>query len=234
MTKTKNRVEASGAAGGMRQLVRGLYALTPDMSNTSELQRRVGEALAGGARLVQYRNKSTDAVLRREQADMLLALCRPRGVPLIVNDDVELAFAVGADGVHLGRDDAAVNAARAVLGRNALIGVSCYDELARALEAERAGANYVAFGSFFLSSVKPGAVRAPLELLQRARTATALPIVANGGITAYNAAELLASGADALAVISAVFKPRDTYAATQAFAPAFVVHPTIPDTKKSP
>ena len=209
-------------------MVRGLYALTPDTSNTSELRRRVAEALAGGASLVQYRNKSTDAMLRREQADMLVALCRERAVPLIVNDDVELARTVGADGVHLGRDDMAVSAARAVLKPDALIGVSCYDELPRALEAERSGANYVAFGSFFPSAVKPGAVRAPLDLLQRARAVTALPIVAIGGITAYNAAQLVASGADALAVISALFDTADTYAAAEAFASAFAVHRTIP------
>jgi len=227
MTKTKSRNEPPVAAGGARQRVRGLYALTHDTSNTGELQRRIGEALAGGARLVQYRNKSTDAMLRREQADMLVALCHGRGVPLIVNDDVELACAVGADGVHLGRDDMAVSAARAALKPDALIGVSCYDELPRALGAERSGADYVAFGSFFPSAVKPGAVRAPIDLLQRARAATALPIVAIGGITAYNAAQLVAAGADALAVISALFDTADTYAAAQAFAPAFAVQPTL-------
>jgi thiamine-phosphate pyrophosphorylase len=141
-------------------------------------------------------------------------------VPLIVNDDIELARIVGADGVHLGRDDASIDAARAVLGAGALIGVSCYDDLSRALTAERAGASYVAFGSFFASEVKPGAVRAPIDLLRRARMALALPIVAIGGITADNAAQLVASGADAVAVISALFHAADSRAAAHAFAAA--------------
>jgi thiamine-phosphate pyrophosphorylase len=220
-TKTKTQPERAAACGAARHAVRGLYALTPDTSDTTELQRRVSEAIAGGARIVQYRNKTAPATLRRQQADLLSVLCRNSGVPLIINDDIELACAVGADGVHLGREDAPLAAARAVLGTRALVGISCYDDLARALEAERAGASYVALGSFFPSAVKPGAVRASLALLRRARAALGVPIVAIGGITADNAPQLIAAGADALAVISALFNVPDSYAAAQAFAPAF-------------
>ncbi len=226
MTKTKTRPELLATGGaGVRHAVRGLYAVTADTSDSAELQRRVSEAIAGGVRIVQYRNKTAPAALRRQQADMLVALCRRSEVPLIINDDIELARAVGADGVHLGRADATLDAARAALGARALVGVSCYDDLARALEAERGGASYVAFGSFYPSAVKPGAVRASLDLLRRARAALAVPITAIGGITPDNAAQLVAAGADALAVISALFNMPDSCAAAQAFAPAFATLP---------
>src|SRR5690242_4721928 len=172
--------------------VRGLYALTPDLEDTTRLVVSVSAALAGGARLIQYRNKAAAPHLRLEQALALKQLCRTRRIPLIINDDVELALAVGAEGVHLGREDAAVEAARSTLGARALIGTSCYNELPRALDAQRRGADYVAFGSFFPSSVKPGAVRATPALLQQARVHIKLPIVAIGGITADNAPALVA------------------------------------------
>ena len=197
--------------------------MTAETGDIAELQRRVSGAIAGGVRIVQYRNKTAPATLRRQQAEMLVALCRRTQVPLINNDDIELARAVGADGVHLGRDDAPLDAARAALGARALIGVSCYDDLARALAAERDGASYVAFGSFYPSAIKPGAVRASLDLLRRARAVLAVPITAIGGITPDNAGQLIAAGADALAVISALFNVSDSCAAAQAFAPAFAV-----------
>jgi thiamine-phosphate pyrophosphorylase len=195
----------------------GLYAITPDFEDTAELVHRVGEAIAGGAALVQYRNKSAGAGVRAEQARALLELCRANGVPLIVNDDVELARDVAADGVHLGRDDPALSAARAWLGSDVLIGVSCYGDLARARHAEQAGASYVAFGSFFASQVKPDAARPSIELLREARAVLRLPIVAIGGITAANAGALIEAGADAVAVISALFHAADTRAAARAF-----------------
>jgi thiamine-phosphate pyrophosphorylase len=175
--------------------------------------------------MVQYRNKTAAAALRLHQAGSLKQLCAAHGIPLIVNDDIELAAAVGAHGVHLGRDDAAIEAARSILGAQALVGVSCYNELPRALDAQRRGADYVAFGSFFVSTVKPGAVRASIALLKEARAQIELPIVAIGGITVANAGALVAAGANALAVISAVFGAPDIRAAAQSFESMFACSP---------
>jgi len=203
------------------QRISGLYAVTPESSDSHWLGARVKAALAGGASAIQYRSKSDDGQLRAEQAGQLLALCRAYDALLIINDDVELAQRLGADGVHLGREDMPLADARAVLGSGALIGVSCYDSVARAIEAKGGGADYVAFGSFFPSAVKPDAVRAPRELLRDARGALDLPVVAIGGITLHNAHLLIESGADAVAVISALFQVQDTLAAAQAFAALF-------------
>lgn len=189
--------------------IKGLYAITPDEADTVELLRKVRLALLGGARVLQYRNKAADAALRLEQARALRELTHEFSVSLIVNDDAMLAQQVDADGVHLGGEDGSVAAARAVLGSAKHIGVSCYNHMALAHEAVRQGADYVAFGSFFASLVKPGAVAASLDLLRQARREIALPLVAIGGITVHNGAQLLEAGADALAVISAVFGAAD-------------------------
>ena len=193
---------------------RGIYAVTPEDRFGAVLADAVATAVEQGVRAVQYRNKSPDAARRRSDAEALLAICRPRRVPLIVNDDVDLALAVGADGVHLGRDDETLAAARARLGSSAIIGVSCYDEARRALTAARDGADYVAFGSFFPSVTKPGAVRATTELVAKVRRRIEAPIVAIGGITADNAPPLLECGVDLLAVVDAIFGAPDVaYAA---------------------
>lgn len=184
--------------------LRGLYAVTPDTSDTAALISLVGEAVAGGARLVQYRNKVASPELRLEHARALLAICRKAHAALIINDDTELAVKIGADGLHLGRDDGDIAIARARLP-SAIIGASCYADVNLAVEAKRLGVDYVAFGSFFASSTKPGATRAPLSVVQEARRAVDLPIVAIGGITLGNAPELIAAGVDAVAVISALF-----------------------------
>ena len=204
-----------------RKRIEHLYAVTPEVSDSDWLYERAGAVLAGGARVIQYRSKSGDLRLQREQVHRLLELCRARAALLIVNDDVALAREMGADGVHLGRTDMSPATARAVLGDAALIGVSCYDSLALAQIAQEAGADYVAFGSFFRSSVKPDAVRAPVELLRAARAALDLPIVAIGGITAENGRALIEAGADALAVMSALFQVPDSLAAARAFAALF-------------
>lgn len=201
--------------------LRGLYAITTEAPGPEALTEQVARAIRGGAAVVQYRDKSDDAARRREEAEALLVLCRAHGVPLIVNDDVELARAVGADGVHLGRDDIPLAQARAALGPQALIGVSCYNVLDRALAAQEAGADYVAFGSFFPSSTKPAAVRAGLELLREARSRLDLPIVAIGGITPENGAQLVEAGADMLAVIQGVFGAPDPQAAARRYAALF-------------
>jgi len=178
-------------------------------------------AIDGGATLVQYRDKSATPVCRVRVAGALAELCRERGVPFLVNDDPELARSSGADGVHLGKNDVTLREARSQLGPAAIIGISCYDRLDRARRAEAGGADYVAFGSFFHSTTKPAAVRAPLELLQHARDALSIPIVAIGGITPENGRQLLAAGADVLAVIDGVFGQRDIMAAAQRYARLF-------------
>jgi thiamine-phosphate pyrophosphorylase len=190
-------------------LISGLYAITPDEPNTAELLDKVRLVLSGGASVLQYRNKAADAVLRRQQARALRELTHEFSVPLIINDDVLLAQQVDADGVHLGGEDGSVIAARAQLGRSKLIGLSCYNRLALAHEAVQQGADYVAFGSFFASLVKRNAVAASPDLLRQARRDISVPLVAIGGITVDNGAQLLEAGADALAVISAVFGAAD-------------------------
>lgn len=204
-----------------RRLVRGLYAVTPDALDTARLLFRVGASLQGGVRLVQYRNKSDDSTLKLEQARALNALCTEHAAALIVNDDVAIAAASGAAGVHLGRDDGSLADARLALGPGKLIGISCYDDLGHARAAAQAGADYVAFGSFFPSRVKPGAVRASVALLEAAKRELALPIVAIGGITSENGGALVRAGADALAVISALFDEPDVAAAAARFKPLF-------------
>jgi len=167
---------------------------------------------------LQYRNKTAGAALQLEQACALRDLTREFSVPLVINDDVLLAQQVGADGVHLGGDDGSLSDARSVLGKDKLIGLSCYNRLELARQAVRQGADYIAFGSFFSSTVKPDAVAASADLLRQARREIALPLVAIGGITAGNGVQLLEAGADALAVISAVFGAGDIQNAARQFA----------------
>jgi len=201
---------------------RGLYAITDALLIPDDrLTEAVEQAILGGARLIQYRDKSHDDARRLTQARALNELCQYHAVPLIINDDVELAAQVGAAGVHVGKDDSAFAIARARLGGNALIGVSCYDRLDLALEAVRAGADYVAFGAFFPSPTKPTEIRASVALLRKARAALNVPIVAIGGITPDNAPLLLDVGADALAVVSGVFGQPDIQAAARRYANLF-------------
>ena len=212
-----------------RDRLRGLYVITDRaLAGGRALPPLVEDALAGGARVVQYRDKTTDHARRHAEAAALAALCRDAAALLIVNDDVELALAVHADGVHLGRDDAAIAAARARLGPDRVIGVSCYDRFELALAAQEAGADYVAFGSFHPSPTKPAAVRADLSLLARGRREMTLPLVAIGGITPENGRALVAAGADMLAVINAVFGAADVRAAAAAFAPLFASEDPLP------
>ena len=193
----------------MKRKLAGLYAITPDEPSTDVLVRKVGQALRGGASVVQYRNKTAGPELRRAQGRALAALCRAAGAPFIVNDDLALALALDADGVHLGGDDGDLAEARRRLGQGKLLGASCYNRIELAEAAAQAGVDYLAFGSVFSSGTKPGAVRAPLALFAEARRSFALPLVAIGGITLENAPQVFAAGADAVAVISAVFDAGD-------------------------
>lgn len=198
---------------------RGLYLVTPDEPDSERLLARVGPLLAY-ATWVQYRNKAASTRLRAAQAARLQALCCEAGVPLLVNDDARLAAAVGAAGVHLGEDDGAIAIARDLLGQDAIIGASCYDDLERARAAAAAGADYLAFGAFFASATKPGARRATPATLRTA-ACHRLPLVAIGGITPDNGAIPIAAGADLLAVVGSVFDAPDPVAAARAFRALF-------------
>lgn len=198
---------------GARPFPGGVYAITPETADTARLLRDVEAALTGGVAVVQYRDKSGDVARRHEQASELVTLCRRFGVPLIVNDDLRLADLADADGVHLGRDDGSLREARLILGPGKFVGATCYQSLDLARAAQEAGADYVAFGSFFPSPTKPAAPRAALDLLHQAREDIQIPLVAIGGITADNAGALIDAGADSLAVLSAVFDAPDIRAA---------------------
>ena len=207
----------------MNQPVSGLYAVTPELTDTIALVGKVDAALRGGARVIQYRSKAIEDSFRRSQADEIARLCRIWNALFIVNDSVELAREVDADGVHLGKNDEDVAVARAVLGPGKLIGVSCYNEMVRARAAVSQGADYVVFGSFFPSATKPLALRAGTELLRMAASEIVLPVVAIGGINEDNAAGLIAAGADAVAVVSALFEAPDVEAQARHFARLFEI-----------
>ena len=198
---------------------RGLYLLTPDEPDTACLRARVA-AVIGEASLLQYRNKAASRALRLAQARVLLPLCRQAGVPLLVNDDIDVAAEAGADGVHLGEHDGALALARQALGEAAIIGASCYNDLERARLAAANGADYIAFGAFHASATKPGARRAEPALL-RAAASLGLPRVAIGGITPDNGPALVQAGADLLAVVSGVFDAPDPAAAARAYRACF-------------
>jgi thiamine-phosphate pyrophosphorylase len=196
----------------------GLYVVTD--GPRADLVDACGAALAGGARILQYRDKTRDAARRLREARELAELCAQHGAVFLVNDDAELALASGAAGVHLGRDDTDIATARTRLGDRAIIGATCHASLDRAREAAAAGADYLAFGAFHPSPTKPDAVRAAPDILREARS-LGLPLVAIGGITPDNGAALIAAGADCLAVISAVFGAADIEAAARRFACLF-------------
>lgn len=189
-------------------LNRGLYAIT-DSALGDRLLPAVEAALRSGAICVQYRDKSADADKRLTEARALAALCRRYGCPLLINDDVELCFAAGADGVHLGRGDGSLADARRHLGPTAILGATCHASLDFAAEAFLDGADYLAFGAMFPSPTKPGAHPADPAILREARQRFGLPVVAIGGITLDNAPGLIAAGADCLAVISDLFARPD-------------------------
>ncbi len=199
--------------------LRGLYAITPDASDSESLERKVEQALGAGVVALQYRSKLLAREKRLAQAHRLAALAQGYGVPFIVNDDVEIALAVGANGAHLGKDDASLPAARARLAGK-ILGASCYDRMELARAAVAAGADYIAFGSVFPSPTKPAAVRAPLSLFAEAK-ALGVPLAAIGGVTLENAPQLLAAGADLLAVISDLFDAADVAARARQYTRLF-------------
>ncbi len=204
----------------MQSPLRGLYAITdPQLIPDDQLHARIEDALRAGTRLIQYRNKQ-----RKPQTPVLRAvvtLCEQHNALLIINDDVALAAQIHAHGVHIGSNDMGLKQARALLGNDAIIGVSCYNTLDSAVTAQTQGADYVAFGSFFSSPTKPDAIRADIELLAAAKQRLSIPVCAIGGITAENAGPLVAAGADMIAVISDVFGHDDVFVAAQRFGSLF-------------
>jgi thiamine-phosphate pyrophosphorylase len=184
--------------------LRGLYAITDSELLKGKLLPYVEAALKGGATLLQYRDKSTDDARRLREAEALRELCNRYGAALIINDDAELAARLGV-GLHLGQGDGSLSAARALLGRQAIIGGTCHAHLALAEAAAKEGASYVAFGRFFNSNTKPGAPAADVALLAAAKAKVNLPIVAIGGVTLDNAPELIAHGASMVAVVHGLF-----------------------------
>lgn len=189
--------------------LRGLYAITPEQADGNRLLADVEAALVGGCRIVQHRDKLSTMTERVARARALREITRRQGATLIINDDLALAFLVGADGVHLGGGDGSLRAARAMLGPQRILGASCYGNFAAATEADAAGADYVAFGAVYPSPTKPAAVSAPADLFFRAKSGLTAATCAIGGITLHNAPPLIAAGADLLAVITDLFSAPD-------------------------
>lgn len=190
----------------MRKLPSGLYVITDEkLIRRRDFIRKVSEAAAAGAGIIQLREKASSLRDRLDLARAAVRAAHRHGAKLVINDDPELAAAMGADGVHVGRDDASVAQARALLGRGAIIGVSCYGDIALALRAQRSGADYVSFGACFRSPTKPKEELVPLSLFGEARRRLKVPLVAIGGITPENAPLVYAAGADLVSVVSSVF-----------------------------
>jgi thiamine-phosphate pyrophosphorylase len=202
----------------------GIYAITPEGLETRDLLARVEQALQAGIALLQYRSKHPDQALRLREARALVQLCRRYQVPCLINDDLELALAVGADGLHLGQDDGPLAPARARLGDGAIIGRSCYNELRLAEEAADQGADYLAFGRFYPSVTKPNNAKAEPELLHQARARFRLPLVAIGGIRPDNAEPLIKAGADLLALIGGLFQAADIAQTCRTLNHLFATH----------
>lgn len=196
----------------------GLYGITDTPLMPGELLlEKVEASLKGGAKIIQYRDKTEDHPRREQEARALVELCNRYHVPLLVNDDYELAAKVNAPGVHMGQTDGEVSKARSLLGPGAIIGVTCHASLELAIAAEAEGADYVAFGRFFPSSTKPGAKPAPISLLREAKKNLQVPICTIGGITLENAKQLIDEGADMVAVVNALFAGEQVTQQAEAF-----------------
>jgi len=200
--------------------IHGLYAITPDINDTDLLIKKVEAALQGGIHILQYRNKQTNHKLQTQQARALLPLCRQYNVPLIINDSVKLCLTLDADGVHLGADDGDLAEVKQRIG-DKILGASCYNRFDLALTAQNQGADYVAFGACFASNTKPHAPVAELNLLTRACKELTIPSVAIGGINLQNAQQAIQAGANAIAVIQAIFTADDVKLSSQQFSQLF-------------
>ena len=207
----------------MKSILSGLYGITDStlMPTLEQMLQQVAQSLEGGARIIQYRDKSSDHTKRFSQASALNDLCMKYSVPLLINDDIELAYNVNAAGVHLGQSDGNIQNARNRLGPDAIIGITCHDSLSLAKSAEFQGANYLAFGAFFPSKTKPDAKSAPINLLHQSKQKLSLPIVAIGGISMDNAHQIITAGADMVAVIHALYAQDDIKATAEQFRQQF-------------
>ena len=199
----------------------GLYAITPDIADSDLLLAKVEAALQGGINMLQYRNKTANHKLQTQQARAILPLCRQYNVPLIINDSVKLFLTLDADGVHLGADDGNLAEVRARIGSSKILGASCYNRFDLALQAQKAGASYVAFGACFSSNTKPNAPVAGLSLFARAKAELNIPSIAIGGITLQNASQVIAAGASAIAIINAIFGANDVKLTSQQLSQLF-------------
>ena len=195
----------------------GLYAITDSKLMGSDLISKTEQAILGGINILQYRNKTAPLEQQEQEALKLVQLCKKNNVLFLVNDNVELALKVNADGVHLGQQDTPLQKAREQLGKDKVIGVTCHDKIELAVEAQKNGADYVAFGRFFNSETKPSASPAELSLLSESKKSISIPIVAIGGITQETAVLLLEEGVDMLAVIHGIFAQDDILGATRQF-----------------
>ena len=202
-------------------IIKGLYAITPDMADLNTLIHKTQLAIEGGASMVQYRSKIRNHDVKMQQCAAILRLCREYNVPCIVNDDVEICRVLKADGVHLGENDDNIAEVRAILGEDSIIGSSCYDQLNRAKQAQKEGASYVAFGAVFPTPTKPNAPRATLELLREAKSEIQIPIVAIGGITMNNAHDVIETGIDAIAVITSLYESNSIKETAETFSQMF-------------
>lgn len=205
-----------------REVLKGLYGITsPALTGSKNVLESTRKALEGGMKILQYRDKTLPYNEQLKQAVEIRALCHRYHALLIINDDVRLAQAVQADGIHLGHSDAAIEEARKILGNQIIIGCSCYNRLELAVEAEHKGADYVAFGRFFPSVTKPQALQAHPEILSEARSQLDIPLCAIGGVTTDNAPALIALGADMVAVINDLFAAQDIRHKAQQFVQLF-------------
>ena len=202
--------------------LRGLYAITDSLLIPEDsFETAITQALQGGARIIQYRDKTNPTDIRLAQSQLLRRLCDEYDALLIINDDIDLAMASKADGIHLGEDDATIKTAREKLGAEFIIGKSCYNNVDSAIGAQTEGADYVAFGAFFSSPTKPDAKIVSLSELTRAKQQLAIPVCAIGGITVDNAPPLIKSGVDMIAVISGIFSQADIKQASNKLATLF-------------
>ena len=207
----------------MQSKIAGLYAITPDLEDTARLCQMVEASILGGASVVQYRNKVANEALRFSQASALLTICHQHQIPFIINDHLDLFLALDADGLHIGGDDGDISATKQRIGEHKILGVSCYTDFTNAEKAEKAGADYVAFGACFSSNTKPHAPRAELSLFTQAK-ALSIPAVAIGGITLENADSVIKAGASAIAVIGELFNRNleETKTVAQQFSSLFL------------
>lgn len=202
-------------------IIKGLYVITPDMADLNTLIHKTKLAIEGGASMVQYRSKMLDRDVKMQQSAAILRLCRQYDVPCVINDDVEMCRILEADGVHLGEKDDNIEEVRRILGEDAIIGSSCYNQLERAKQAQKEGASYVAFGTMFPTPTKPSAPRATLALLREAKREIHIPIVAIGGITMNNAHDVIETGIDAIAVITSLYEAKSIKETAETFLKMF-------------